>query len=350
MILSKRADVERFLAHPPPEMRACLLFGKDRGGVKERADNIASKIVADPTDPFDVSLLTDADLDRDSARLVDDLSALSLMRGRRLIRLKLGGDKSGPEKQAAEALKAHVDGNTNPDAFFLIEAGALDRTSALRKAAESAKLCVCIPVYEDEIGDVTRFVREALAADRVGLTADAMEQFVARLPRERGVMRQEIERLILYLGPGSGVQASSADLAGHLGVEPEASLFDAASDAFGARGKDAFSAFRRVWAEGEQGAAAVRALSQHLMRLRRALTLTTTGMSAQEAAKAVGVFWKQEREFLRQMRSWRLSDLDDLQPELLDADRVCKTTGSPDQLIAERLALTIASRASRRGL
>ena len=121
MILSKRADVERFLAHPPPEIRACLLFGKDRGGVKERADQIASKTVADPTDPFDVSLLTEVDLDRDATRLIDDLSALSLMRGRRLIRLKLGGDKSGPEKQAAEALKAHVDGATNPDAFFLIE-------------------------------------------------------------------------------------------------------------------------------------------------------------------------------------------------------------------------------------
>lgn len=350
MILSKRAEVERFLGHPPPEVRACLLHGKDRGGVKERADQVASRIVADPTDPFDVSLLTEADLEKDSARLIDDLSALSLMRGRRLIRLKLGGERSGPDKQAAEALKSHMEGQTNPDAFFLIESGLLDKTSALRKAAESAKLCVCIPVYEDEIGDVTRFVREALAADRVGLTAEAMEQFVARLPRERGVMRQEIERLILFLGPGSGAQASPADLSGHLGVEPEASLFDAASDAFGARGKEAFSALRRVWAEGEQGAAAVRALSQHLMRLRRALTLTTTGLSAQEAAKGVGVFWKQEREFLRQMRGWRLLDLDDLQPDMLDADRACKSTGSPDQLIAERLTLTIAARARRLGL
>eukprot|EP01039_Chlorochromonas_danica_P013104 gene13104-15122_t len=40
-ILSKRADVERFLAHPPPELPACLLFGKDSGGVKERAHNLA---------------------------------------------------------------------------------------------------------------------------------------------------------------------------------------------------------------------------------------------------------------------------------------------------------------------
>jgi DNA polymerase-3 subunit delta len=62
------------------------------------------------------------------------------------------------------------------------------------------------------------------------------------------------------------------------------------------------------------------------------------------------VFWKAEREFLRQMRSWKLADLDALQPELLDADRACKSAGSPDGLIAERLALAIAGRARRLGL
>ena len=350
MILSKRADVERFLAHPPPDIRVCLIHGKDRGGVRERADALAARIVPRPDDPFDVALLTDTDLDNDAARLMDELAALSMLGGRRLVRLKLTGDRAGPDKQAAEALKAHVEGTLNPDAFLLVEAGALERGSALRKAAEGAKLAAAIPVYEDEIGDVSRFVREALARDRVGLTADALDIFVARLPKERGVMRQEIERLVLYLGPGSGVTATAADLVDHLGVEPEASLFDAASDAFGARTRETQNALRRARAEGEAGPAAVRALGQHLMRLRRALTLVSTGMTPPEAAKAVGVFWKQEREFLRQMRAWRLTDLDTLQPEVLEADRACKSTGSPDGLIAERLAMTIAARAKRRGL
>ena len=50
------------------------------------------------------------------------------------------------------------------------------------------------------------------------------------------------------------------------------------------------------------------------------------------------------------MRSWSLADLDALQPEVLDADRACKTAGSPDSLIAERLALSVAARAKRLGL
>ncbi len=350
MILSKRPEVDRFLAHPPPDVRACLLHGRDRGGVRERAEGLARRIVPNIDDPFDVAVLTDTDLDQDSGRLQDELAALSMMGGRRLVRLKLTSDKAGPLRIAADALKAHLDGQLNPDAFFLIEAPALDRGSALRKAAEAGKQAAAVAVYEDEVGDVSRLVREALAADKVGLTADALEIFVARLPKERGVMRQEIERLALFLGPGSGVTASAADLSEHLGVEPEASLFDAANDAFGARLAEAQSGLRRARAEGEGGPAAVRAMGQHLMRLRRALTLVGGGMGPSEAAKAVGVFWKQEREFLRQLRAWRLTDLDGLQPDVLEADRQCKTTGYPDGLIAERLALNIAGRARRRGL
>ncbi|HEY9235192.1 MAG TPA: DNA polymerase III subunit delta, partial [Phenylobacterium sp.] len=98
------------------------------------------------------------------------------------------------------------------------------------------------------------------------------------------------------------------------------------------------------------GAAAIRAISMYLARLRRTLTLAKSGAGLQEAAKASGVFWKQEREFLRQARSWSLEELDRLQPEVLAADKACKTASSPDSLIAERLALTIAGRARRLGL
>ena len=107
-------------------------------------------------------------------------------------------------------------------------------------------------------------------------------------------------------------------------------LSDAAVDAFGGRLGEAQAGLRRAAQEGEGGPAAVRAMGMHLGRLRRALTLAKNGAGMQEAAKAAGVFWKQEREFLRQARSWNLEELDRIQPQILDADRLCKTAGSPD--------------------
>src|SRR5262249_22658784 len=153
VILSKRPDIERFLADPK-DARAALIYGRDRGVVRERALGLARRIAANPDDPFDTALLTETDLDSDPARLEGELAAISMMGGRRLVRLRLSSDKAGVDKTIAEALKAHLDGAFNPDAFFLIEAGGLDKASALRSAAEKAKEgCVAIPCYEDETGD-----------------------------------------------------------------------------------------------------------------------------------------------------------------------------------------------------
>jgi len=350
MILSKRPDIERFLGRPDPAIRVALIYGRDMGVVRDRGHQLAAKLVPNPDDPFDVAILSDQDLSDDSGRLEGELAAQSLMGGRRLVRLRLSGDKPAGDKLAAEALDRHAKGELNPDAFFLIEAGNLGRESALRKIAEKANAAAAIPCYEDEPGDVARLVRDLLAKDQVALTPDALQVFIQRLPKERGVARQEIERLALYLGPGSNTTATPADLEPFLGVEPESSLFDAAADAFGGKLGEAQAGLRRAAQEGESGPAAVRALGMHLGKLRRVLTLAKNGAGLQEAAKASGVFWKQEREFLRQARSWSLEELDRIQPEILAADRACKTAGSPDRLIAERLALTVAGRARRLGL
>lgn len=350
MILAKRPEIDRFLARPEPGIRAVVIHGKDRSGVAERAQILCKAITPDLNDPFNVTVLTDSDVDGDEARLEEALTALSMIGGRRLIRVKLGGEKASVDKMLAAALKTHADGGFNPDAMLVIEAGALGRDSALRKAAETAKGAAGIVCYEDETGDVARMTREALAADKVGLTSDALERFVSRLPRERGLMRQEIERLALYIGPGSGRSIDVEELDAHLGVEPDASLQDAALQAFGGRPAPSQAGLRRALAEGESAVMAVRQASIHLGKLRRINVLQGAGAGAKEAAKAAGVFWKQEAEMLRQARSWRLEELDLVQNSVNVADVATKTTGMPEGLIAERLLLEIAARARRLGL
>src|SRR4051794_3481079 len=63
VILKRRPDIERFLKGPPGDVRAALIYGRDRGVVRERADALAKVIAKIPDDPFDVALLTDSDID-----------------------------------------------------------------------------------------------------------------------------------------------------------------------------------------------------------------------------------------------------------------------------------------------
>lgn len=350
MIIQRRPDIERFLAGPGPHIRAAVLHGRDQGVVRERAQALAVTIAENPDDPFNVAILAEGDLAAEEGRLEGELMALSMLGGRRLVRLRLSGEKPALDRLVAEALTSHVQERFNPDAFFLVESGALDRNSLLRKAGEAAPGCGVVPCYEDDPADLARLAREALAADKLALSAEALDTFISRLPHERGVARREIERLVLFLGPGRNATTGLGDLEGFFGVEPEASLGEAAFDAFGGRPAAAHAGLRRAEQEGESGVGAVRAMGMHLARLRRVAVLHRTGEALQAAAKSSGVFWKQEREFLRQVQAWTLAELDRVQADILAADRACKQAGSADDLLAERLALSIAGRARRLGL
>lgn len=350
MKLSKKPEVDAFFRKPPAGMVGALIHGKDRSQVIERATGLARRIVPDITDPFNVSLLTDSDIEADPARLEEELQSLSLMGGKRLIRLKFFSEKATLDKAVAQVVKAHAAGGHNPEAFIVIEAGHLGGDSALRRLADADAALASIACYEDEAGDVIRLAREALAADGVALTTAAMDIFAQRIPKERGIAHQEIERLILFIGPGSHRTLDETGLQDFLGVEPDASLFKAASDAFGGRMKQAQAGLRRAFAEGEGGADALRALSAHFNKVRLLKGLLQKGLGAKEAARSAGIFWKEEDDMLRQARTWHYDTLDPLARDLIDADKACKSTGMPDLLIAERLYLAIAGKANRVGL
>lgn len=347
MILKRRQDIDRFLASPGRAVRACVIHGRDLGVIRERADALARAVTANPDDPFDTALLSDSDLESDVSRLEGELMAFSMMGGRRLVRLRLSGQRVVAERLALEAMQAHLDGRLNPDAFFLVEATAVGKGSALRRLAEHSDVCMAIACYEDDPEDLARLTRQSLAAEDLSLSADALEIFVSRLPHDRGVARREIERLIMFLGPGTGRSATTDELSEFFGVEPEASLSEAAHDAFGGRPAAAYAALRRTAQEGDGGAGAVRALGMHLARLRKVSVLQAGGMTAQAATRAAGVFWKGEGEVQRQARAWTMAEADKVQADIAAADRACKQAGAPDQLLAERLALSIAGRARR---
>lgn len=348
MILTRRPDIDRFLEKPDNAVRAAVIHGRDLGVVRERARQLAAVVTARPDDPFDTALLTDLDVISDPARLEGELAAYSMMGGRRLVRLRLSGD--GAERSATDALQRHLAGELNPQAFFLIESGALRGDSGLIKAAKDHPTVAAIACYEDDPGDLARMARETLAGVGLTLEARALETFVARLPHDRGVARQEIERLVLYLGPGARGVVQADDLAPFFGVEPEVSLADAAGHAFGGRLGAAQAELRRAAQEGEGGIPAIRALGLHLARLRRAAHFRASGANPQAAAKAAGVFWKSEREFIRQSTVWTPAELAKPQTEILAADLACKRAGAPERLLAERLAFSIANRARRLGL
>src|SRR5437660_2552382 len=108
--------VAGFLQRPNPEIRAVLLYGPDAGLVSERAAAIALTVCPDLKDPFRVADLSGSALAADPARLADEAAQMSLIGGRRVVRVREISDR-------LTRLFSGFFESTPGDAFIVVEAG-----------------------------------------------------------------------------------------------------------------------------------------------------------------------------------------------------------------------------------
>ena len=154
-------QAEAFLKKPDPRIRGVVIYGNDDGLVAERAVALAKSICEDLNDPFRVVDIAGEVLKHDPARLADEFGALSMMGGRRVIRVRPAGEES---VAALENLVAATAG----DALIVVEGGNLTPRSGLRTLAETEASLAAMPCYMDNEAALEGLVESAARAQ--GLT------------------------------------------------------------------------------------------------------------------------------------------------------------------------------------
>jgi DNA polymerase-3 subunit delta len=211
---------------------------------------------------------------------------------------------------------------------------------------EGASDAVAIACYPEEGRTLTDTIRAVLAELGVGIDGDALTWVSAQLGADRVSTRQEIEKLALYVGPGGRIDLDAAmacvgDLAG-------LSLDDALFAATAGDVALADRALELAVAEGAAPVSVLRAGLMHLQRLHRARLAVEEGSSPADAAKSVRppVFFRRVGAFSRALELWSSAGLMAAMAGLADAERACKRTGAPDQILSRSAVLTLARRAS----
>ena len=97
-------------------------------------------------------------------------------------------------------------------------------------------------------------------------------------------------------------------------------------------------ALELAMAEGAAPVGVLRAALMHLQRLHRVRLAVDAGMSAAEAAKAARppVFFRRVGAFTRALGLWSSAALMAAMAGLAEAERACKRTGAPDQVLSAK--------------
>lgn len=325
--------VEGFL-DAPGACRAVLLFGDDVGLIRERAGRLVRAVVGAADDPFRVT-----ELEKDgAARIPEEMASLSLMGGRRVVRVRDVGDA------AVGAVQKALDGRG--EALLILEAPGIAARSKLRTLLEKVQDGAAIGCYPLEGAALERAISDGLARADVGVEPEARTWLAAHLGSDLAVTQREIEKLALFMGPGTRVDVAAAEqCVGDLaGLSLEDALYAATAGEVAACDR----ALELAMAEGSAAVGVLRGMLLHLQKLQRARAAMSDGASAGEAAKGVRppLFFRREGSFVRALGVWSDVALAAACGRVWDGERQCKRTGSPAETICRSVVLGIAQRAA----
>ncbi len=334
-------QAEAFLKKPDPKIRAVVIYGNDDGLIAERAVQLAKTVCEDLKDPFRVIDIAGDALKHDPARLADEFSAMSLMGGRRVIRVRPAGEESA---EALENLIAAPAG----DALIVLEGGNLTPRSALRALAETEPCLGAMPCYMDSAEALEGLVESAARAQGLNVDADALDWIVERLGGDRGQTRSEIDKLLLYKAGDDAKTIAMADAMAVLGDTAAIGIENVIAATFDGEMVTLDRALDRVFAEGGNPIQLVRSLQRHADQLHLVSGHAARGGNLEGAmfkARSLPRGGPIRQRFERHLRTWPLARLSAALTRILDAEMECKSTGLPDEAIARRLCLGLASAA-----
>jgi DNA polymerase-3 subunit delta len=339
--------IAAFLQRPDQAIRAVLLYGPDAGLVSERADTLARTVCQDLKDPFRVADLSGSALAVDPARLADEAAQMSLIGGRRVIRVREAADRLG-------GLFAGFLDTAPGDGFIVVEASNLPGSSALRRVFDASPRAAAIGCYPDTPRDRSAVIRDTLRAHTITASGEATQYLIEHLGSDRLLTRVELEKLALYAGEGNQIGLDEVRLS--IGDSAAFATDDAVMSAAEGDAARVDRVLDRVFQEGESPVSVARAMLRHLHRLHMLAARLAAGATIAEVVRTARppIFYRQEDSFKRQLMLWDEAGLRAQLDRIAQAELHMKLTGLPAETVCRKAMLAVAqatrSRAAREGL
>lgn len=259
-----------------------LVYGPDNGGVHETVKSLRHAFLGKDYDPLQYVQLDESALTGQAGLLADEAAAMPMFGDTKLVHVTGGNAAVGAA--VSYYLKAL---DADAPSLVVIEADNLRPAAALRKAAEADKRAMALPCYALEARDIGRLIRQVLEQENYRIEAQAMDLLTARLATDRGIIKRELERLVLYKGVRDKAEAAGMvtgdDVEAALGDRTQGD-YDRLIDSVAlGRLDEADRALARLEAAGTSAAGALAVARMHFQTLHLALGQMETGTAQNRA-------------------------------------------------------------------
>jgi DNA polymerase-3 subunit delta len=331
-----KAKLDRVLKSPD-SIGALLFYGPDEGLAHEYAGLAQKAVLGAGDDPFRLAELTPDDLKGGGARLADELNAISMLGGRRVVRIAQAGN------MIAEQIETAIAGQVPGSALLIVEAGDIGSKAELVKVFESAAGAGVFACYRDNEAQLGPLIAAHLKAGGYSIARDALNYLAERLGGDRGVTRSELDKLMLYLGEPKR-EVTLGDAMTCIGDRAAFALDDLIAAAVDGDTADLDRQYTRSLAEVE-AIQVLRSAARHFQRLHQVVARMAAGDAFEAAAGALRppLFWTQRDRMQRQARQWSPARIGRALERLIEAESQAMRAYAIKDEIAQRALMDIAT-------
>jgi DNA polymerase-3 subunit delta len=294
--------------------------------VRERSKKIAAFVLGEKSDPLNCIELSADRLKDDPALLMDELCALSLMGGARVVIVQDATEKLTSILSEAMASK-HL------AAYLIVEAEELSGSSSLRGLFERDDALAALPCYRDDGRTLDEIIRTTLRGHGLSIAPDALRYLAGNLGNDRGVTHSELAKIAVYMGDAKEVTLQDAlALTDYNASETmdDICYFVACGEL-----PQAQKLLHHMLHEGVQPVAIVRSLLRHFQRMDIARGHMENGMPTEQAVSSLRpmVFFKYVPKMKRALSLWQPRTLGKALDGLLRIEKELKSNSAPPALI-----------------
>ena len=335
---ASRGNVGRAVDQPESKVRFYLLHGPDEAQSRALGERLVAALGASRY------LIAASSVKSDPATLGDEAGAMSLFGGKRVIWIEPAGD------EIVAGVEALLEANSVESPVVAI-AGALRKTSALLKLAESSPSALAFAAYLPEGADAERMVIDV--GRRVGLkiSPPVAARIADSAENDQAIVFQELQKLALYLdaAPESPKELDSEAIDA-VGAELSEGDVPRLADLALAGEMAELADQLALLPHGAEGIPIVRALQRRLLQVAPARARMERGERPDAVMTSLGksLFWKDKALVQRLLSLWDSRRLATISERAGKLEREMMFSPVPTQEALGEELLAIARAAKRR--
>jgi DNA polymerase-3 subunit delta len=338
-VKASKASIGRSVDQPDSKIRFYLFLGPDEAQSRALATRLLEALSAQK------SVFAGAAVKANPGLLADEAAALSLFGDRRLIWIEPAGN------EIVEGLQALLSAESVESPVAAI-AGALPKSSALLKLAESSPAALAFTAYVPEGDEAVRMVIDVGRRFGLKITPPVAARVAEACSNDQAIITQELDKFASYAGasPHSpkeleheaidavGVGAGEGDFLRFADLALLGELAELSAD------------IARLPSGGSEAIPAIRSLQRRLLMLAPARARIERGERVEAVMASFGraLFWKDKDAVAKMLRTWTADELATVAERVGTLERNLIFTEAPENEALGEELLAIARKARSR--